>query len=46
MLSFSHSTKKRGTKKDALNEEEKKRLSMMAEEEEEDEGITIKVTKS
>lgn len=41
-----HFTKKRGTKKDALNEEEKKRLSMMAEEEEEDEGITIKVTKS
>ncbi|XP_042866238.1 sodium-driven chloride bicarbonate exchanger-like isoform X4 [Penaeus japonicus] len=38
-----HFTKKRGTKKDALNEEEKKRLSMMAEEEEEDEGITIKI---
>ncbi|KAK7079109.1 Sodium bicarbonate cotransporter 3 [Halocaridina rubra] len=40
-----NNTKKRGTKKDALNEDEKKRLSMMAEEEEEDEGITIKVTK-
>ncbi|XP_068241648.1 electroneutral sodium bicarbonate exchanger 1 isoform X8 [Palaemon carinicauda] len=40
-----HFTKKRGTKKDALNEDEKKRLSMMAEEEEEDEGITIKVMK-
>ncbi|XP_069941371.1 sodium-driven chloride bicarbonate exchanger isoform X4 [Cherax quadricarinatus] len=38
-----HFTKKRGTKKDALNEEEKKRLSMMAEEDEEDEGITIKI---
>ncbi|XP_068241675.1 electroneutral sodium bicarbonate exchanger 1 isoform X11 [Palaemon carinicauda] len=40
-----NNTKKRGTKKDALNEDEKKRLSMMAEEEEEDEGITIKVMK-
>ncbi|XP_045135608.1 sodium-driven chloride bicarbonate exchanger-like isoform X3 [Portunus trituberculatus] len=41
-----HFTKKRGHKRDALNEDEKKRLSMMAEEDEEDEGITIKVTKS
>lgn len=41
-----HFTKKRGNKRDALNEDEKKRLSMMAEEDEEDEGITIKVTKS
>ncbi|KAG0711584.1 Sodium-driven chloride bicarbonate exchanger [Chionoecetes opilio] len=41
-----HFAKKRGNKKDALNEDEKKRLSMMAEEDEEDEGITIKVTKS
>ncbi|XP_050700901.1 electrogenic sodium bicarbonate cotransporter 1-like isoform X5 [Eriocheir sinensis] len=38
-----HFTKKRGNKKDALNEDEKKRLSMMAEEDEEDEGITIKI---
>ena len=45
-LSFTDSTKKRGNKRDALNEDEKKRLSMMAEEDEEDEGITIKVTKS
>lgn len=45
-LSFTYSTKKRGNKRDALNEDEKKRLSMMAEEDEEDEGITIKVTKS
>ncbi|KAK4328619.1 hypothetical protein Pmani_000990 [Petrolisthes manimaculis] len=41
-----HFTKKRGNKRDAINEDEKKRLSMMAEEDEEDEGITIKVTKS
>ena len=45
-FSFTCSTKKRGHKRDALNEDEKKRLSMMAEEDEEDEGITIKVTKS
>ncbi|XP_069189422.1 electroneutral sodium bicarbonate exchanger 1-like isoform X3 [Procambarus clarkii] len=38
-----HFTKKRGNKRDALNEDEKKRLSMMAEEDEEDEGITIKI---
>ncbi|XP_069189485.1 electroneutral sodium bicarbonate exchanger 1 isoform X13 [Procambarus clarkii] len=41
-----NNTKKRGNKRDALNEDEKKRLSMMAEEDEEDEGITIKVIKS
>ncbi|XP_069189487.1 electroneutral sodium bicarbonate exchanger 1 isoform X15 [Procambarus clarkii] len=38
-----NNTKKRGNKRDALNEDEKKRLSMMAEEDEEDEGITIKI---